>query len=103
MKANVLRNLLTNYDENRIFKGDAYYAIKKLSDDSYALERTISGPCGESIYTPTIKVRIKEEQLFPYQLTDLDSNPIKLWDENKQADMEEALSDLIELFQEKSK
>ncbi|MDR1521637.1 MAG: hypothetical protein LBS28_02105 [Streptococcaceae bacterium] len=78
MNITTLKTLLTTYNQQKKFKKDAYYAIKQLSDQEYELERTIIGPCEESICAPTIKIKIINNKLVPCQLTDLKTTPIRL-------------------------
>jgi hypothetical protein len=82
-------------------KNDGYYRISKENEAIFQLSFAKTGPCGESLYQPLIKLRQEEDRAIPYYLLDVAAQPMKRLQRANASDIEalnQAFADLIEEF-----
>ncbi|MDR0922159.1 MAG: hypothetical protein LBM95_07250 [Lactobacillales bacterium] len=94
--------VLENFNEEKEFIKDGYYRVREVLDNVYDIDFTVSGPCGESILHPQIRVEKSDEGLVPIQEFDTFVTPVifmKRDSKENEAKLDQAFTELLKKFQ----
>ncbi|OTN75751.1 hypothetical protein A5886_000827 [Enterococcus sp. 8G7_MSG3316] len=72
-----IENLKKQLEGKKTAGNSGYYQIRQESEGVCQLAFSKTGPCGESVYQPLIKVRREADAAIPYYLLDLEAQPIQ--------------------------
>jgi hypothetical protein len=90
-----------NFTDERQYLGDGYYRVRNIGGDTWDLEFSLSGPCGDSILHPQIRFDIVDGKLLPIQMFDTQATPVvfvRRDSEEHSQQLELALADLLDKF-----
>lgn len=102
MKLSELNLLKENFSAEKEYIGAGYYRLKELGENEYELSFSVPGECGTSNYHPKINLLIEGEEIVPFSLMDIETNPITILDDapENQEQLQEQLDLLVEKFKQ---
>lgn len=101
MKWCEIEALIEQLGEEKIAKNGGYYRISKEDETVFQLSFSKTGPCGESLYQPLIKLRREGDRAIPYYLLDVAAQPMKYLQRSSASDaqaLDQAFAKLIDTF-----
>ncbi len=85
----------------KIAKNGGYYRISKEDETVFQLSFSKTGPCGESLYQPLIKLCREGDRAIPYYLLDVAAQPMNYLQRNSASDaqaLDQSFAELIDRF-----